>query len=43
MIPDQIKIVSYRAFTDDARAADFERYLKSGSARAFAQKRLWPG
>jgi hypothetical protein len=36
------QIVSYHAFIDDARVADFERYLKSGSGRAFAQKRLWP-
>jgi putative endonuclease len=28
------------AFTDEARAIDFERYLKSSSGRAFAKKRL---
>ncbi len=28
------------AFTDPARAAQFERYLKSASGRAFAKKRL---
>jgi predicted GIY-YIG superfamily endonuclease len=28
------------AFTDRARAADFERYLKSPSGRAFSKKRL---
>ncbi len=28
------------AFRDRARAADFERYLKSPSGRAFARKRL---
>jgi putative endonuclease len=28
------------AFTDHDRAADFERYLKSASGRAFARKRL---
>ena len=28
------------AFTDRERAADFERYLKSASGRAFAKKRL---
>jgi hypothetical protein len=28
------------AFTDKARAIDFERYLKSSSGRAFAKKRL---
>jgi putative endonuclease len=28
------------AFTDKARAMDFERYLKSSSGRAFAKNRL---
>jgi len=28
------------AFTDSKRAADFERYLKTSSGRAFAKKRL---
>ena len=28
------------AFTDRQRAAEFERYLKSASGRAFAKKRL---
>jgi len=28
------------AFTDRERALEFERYLKSGSGRAFAKKRL---
>ena len=28
------------AFTDRERAAAFERYLKTGSGRAFAKKRL---
>jgi putative endonuclease len=28
------------AFSDKARAIDFERYLKSSSGRAFAKKRL---
>lgn len=28
------------AFTDRERAAEFERYLKSASGRAFAKKRL---
>jgi predicted GIY-YIG superfamily endonuclease len=28
------------AFTEHARAIDFERYLKSSSGRAFAKKRL---
>ncbi len=34
-------LVSYVCFNDDQRAIDFERYLKSGSGRAFANKRLW--
>ncbi|MCU0771431.1 MAG: GIY-YIG nuclease family protein [Verrucomicrobia bacterium] len=28
------------AFTDEQRAMDFERYLKSASGRAFARQRL---
>jgi putative endonuclease len=35
------RIVTYLCFQDDARAAEFERYLKSGSGQAFANKRLW--
>ena len=34
-------LVSYLAFTDDAKATAFEKYLKSGSGHAFANKRLW--
>ncbi len=34
------KLQTYIAFSDDARANDFEKYLKSGSGRAFAKKRL---
>jgi predicted GIY-YIG superfamily endonuclease len=33
-------VKSYIAFTDDTRAFAFERYLKSGSGRAFAKKHL---
>jgi putative endonuclease len=29
---------TYFAFSDEARAVAFERYLKSGSGRAFAKK-----
>jgi predicted GIY-YIG superfamily endonuclease len=36
--PWRIKTVI--AFTDRTRAAEFERYLKSPSGRAFAKKRL---
>jgi predicted GIY-YIG superfamily endonuclease len=31
---------TYLAFSDPARAAAFEKYLKSPSGRAFARKRL---
>jgi putative endonuclease len=34
------RIKSFVAFSDEARAAAFERYLKSGSGRAFAKARL---
>jgi predicted GIY-YIG superfamily endonuclease len=32
------RVQSYIAFPDRARAAEFERYLKSGSGRAFAKR-----
>ena len=35
------KVVMYLCFQDDRRAVDFERYLKTGSGQAFANKRLW--
>jgi predicted GIY-YIG superfamily endonuclease len=35
------KLVTYLAFSDESRAVEFERYLKSGSGNAFANKRLW--
>ncbi len=34
------RIKSYVAFADETRAIAFERYLKSGSGRAFAKTRL---
>jgi predicted GIY-YIG superfamily endonuclease len=34
------RIKSYVAFSDEARALAFEKYLKSGSGRAFAKTRL---
>ncbi|MEK7202081.1 MAG: GIY-YIG nuclease family protein [Patescibacteria group bacterium] len=34
------KLVWYGAFSTMKEASDFERYLKSGSGRAFAYKRL---
>jgi putative endonuclease len=36
------RIATYVAFSDEIMAAEFERYLKSGSGHAFANKRLWP-
>ncbi|MDP1730678.1 MAG: GIY-YIG nuclease family protein [Devosia sp.] len=34
------EIRTYTAFSDEGQAFAFERYLKSGSGRAFAKKRL---
>ena len=34
------RIKSAVAFTDESRALEFERYLKTASGRAFAKKRL---
>lgn len=34
------RLKTYVAFSDERKAAEFERYLKSGSGRAFARKRL---
>jgi len=34
------RLNTYVAFTDEARAFEFEKYLKSGSGRSFAKKRL---
>ena len=35
------RLVTYVAFSDQSKAASFERYLKSGSGHAFANKRPW--
>ena len=35
------ELVTYIAFRNASRAIDFERYLKSGSGHAFANKHLW--
>jgi putative endonuclease len=35
------RVVTYIAFSDESKAAAFERYLKSGSGHAFARKHLW--
>jgi predicted GIY-YIG superfamily endonuclease len=34
------RLVTYLAFSDEKKAVDFERYLKSASGRAFANKRF---
>jgi predicted GIY-YIG superfamily endonuclease len=34
-------LVAYIAFSDQAKATAFERYLKSGSGHAFLRKHLW--
>jgi putative endonuclease len=34
------RLKTYIAFTDEKQAFAFEKYLKSGSGRAFAKKRL---
>lgn len=34
------RVKTYTAFSDEAQARAFERYLKSASGRAFAKKRL---
>ena len=33
-------VVSYIAFSSKEKAVEFEKYLKSGSGRAFAKKRF---
>lgn len=35
-----LELVSYTAFVDKYKAYNFEKYLKSGSGKAFAKKRL---
>ena len=35
------RLATYIAFSDQTKAMVFERYLKSGSGHAFANKRLW--
>jgi predicted GIY-YIG superfamily endonuclease len=35
------KLVAYMALADERKAREFEYYLKSGSGKAFANKRLW--
>jgi putative endonuclease len=35
------KLVSYHAFVEKRKAQEFESYLKTGSGKAFANKRFW--
>jgi putative endonuclease len=35
-----ISLISYIAFSNKYKAFEFEKYLKSGSGKAFAKKRL---
>jgi len=35
-----VKLITYIAFTDKYKTYEFEKYLKSGSGRAFMYKRL---
>ncbi|MBA3968148.1 MAG: GIY-YIG nuclease family protein [Nitrospirales bacterium] len=35
------KLITYMAYSEDSKTLAFERYLKSGSGRTFAKKRLW--
>ncbi len=35
-----VKLITYIAFTDKYKAFDFEKYLKTGSGKAFRKKRL---
>lgn len=37
---EQWKLVWYGGFETESQARDFERYLKSGSGKSFAYKRL---
>ncbi|NBQ17781.1 GIY-YIG nuclease family protein, partial [bacterium] len=34
-------IVLYLSFTEESKAKDFEKYLKSGSGRSFAKRHFW--
>ena len=35
------KLLAYMAFSDSSKARAFEQYLKTGSGRALAKKRIW--
>ena len=34
------RVETYLGFSDEKKARDFEKYLKTGSGKAFSQKRL---
>jgi hypothetical protein len=34
-------LIGYHAFAEKRKAQEFEYYLKTGSGKAFASKRLW--
>jgi len=36
-----VELITYIVFIDKYKAFEFEKYLKSGSGRAFANKRLY--
>ena len=35
------KLISFIGFDEEAKALEFEKYIKSGSGYAFAKRRLW--
>jgi putative endonuclease len=35
------KLETYIGFLNESKAVEFEKYLKSGSGRAFANKQFW--
>jgi len=35
------KLITYLGFSDEQSAINFEKYLKTGSGQAFANKRFW--
>lgn len=35
------KLITFLGFSEQAKAKEFEKYLKSQSGRVFAKKRLW--
>lgn len=37
----RLHYVTYVAFSDELKAVNFEKYLKSGSGHAFAKRHLW--